>query len=146
MEKNYDQLLKEGITALDAGQANRALERFEAAAELEERPEVLSYLAVCLATVRQEFATAERLCREAIEDDPRNALHYLNLGRVLLLADRKPEAIRVLRNGLLRQSNPKIKQELQRLGIRKYPVISSLPREHLLNRLLGKIFTSLKLR
>lgn len=146
MENNYAQLLKEGIAALEAGQPKRALEHLEAAAQLDESADLLSSLAVCLAAVRQDFATAERLCREAIEDDPRNSLHYLNFGRVLLLADRKAEAIRTFRNGLLRQSNPKIKQELQRLGLRKYPVITSLPREHLINRILGKILSSLRLR
>lgn len=35
---------------------------------------------------------------------------------------------------------------LQRPGIRKYPVISSLPREHFLNKCLGKLLTALKLR
>lgn len=146
MEQKSSTLLKEGIAALDAGNTGLALQRLQAAADLDESPEVLSHLAFCVARERQDYKRAEALCREAIDEEPWYSVHYLNLGRILLLEGRKEEAIRAFRDGLLREANPRIKAELENLGIRKYPVISSLPREHFLNKYLGKLLTALKLR
>jgi hypothetical protein len=89
---------------------------------------------------------ADALCREAIDEEPWYSAHYLNLGRIRLLEGRREEAIRIFRDGLLREGNPRIKAELERLGIRKYPVISSLPREHFLNKYLGKFLNFMKMR
>jgi hypothetical protein len=55
-----------------------------------------------------------------------------------LAADRKKEAIRAFRDGMLYDKNPRIREELERLGLRDLPVIPSLGRAHWLNRLLGK--------
>lgn len=146
MNRPVDQLINEGIAALKEGNSRLALERLEAAAELDDTPEILSSLALCLARERQDFPRALELCRAALAEEPWNSLHYLNLGRVHLLEGRKQDAIRVFRDGLLHQQNPLIREELQRLGNRRYPVIASLPREHKLNIFLGRLFAKLKLR
>ncbi len=146
MEQQSASLLKEGIAALDSGDTRLALQRLQAAADLDESPEVLSHLALCVAKEQSDYTRAEALCREAIDEEPWYSAHYLNLGRIRLLEGRKEEAIRVFRDGLLREGNPKIKAELEKLGIRKYPVISSLPREHFLNKYLGKFMAFMKLR
>jgi tetratricopeptide (TPR) repeat protein len=145
-ERNTEQLFKEGLAALDRGATDVALERFEAASEVDESPEILSYLAYCLAREQRDFSRAVGLCREAIDEDPGRSLHYLNLGRIYLLDGSKNEAIRTFRDGLLREYNRGIVEELRKLGIRKYPVISSLPREHPLNRVLGKVLKRMKMR
>jgi len=137
---------RRGMDELNAGNTKSALRFFEEAAESDENPEALSHLAFCLAKERQDFRRALSLCREALADDPGNSIHYLNLGRIYLIQDRKRDAIRVFRDGLLRGDNSRIREELRNLGKRKYPVISSLPREHNLNKFLGKLFTRLKLR
>jgi len=146
MDKQAEQLLKEGIDALKAGRTPKALECFEAAGELDQSPELLSNLAFCLAKERRDFPQALALCSEALDEEPWNSLHYLNLGRIHLLDGRRRDAIRVFRDGLLREANPQIREELQRLGTRKYPVIASLPREHRVNIFLGRLFTKLRLR
>lgn len=146
MEQESETLLKEGIAALDAGNTGLALQRLESAADLDENPEVLSHLAFCIARERKDYPRAEALCLEAIDEEPWNSTHYLNLGRIRLLEGRKEEAIRVFRDGLLRDANPAIKAAIDSLGVRKYPVIPSLPREHFLNKYLGKFLAVMKLR
>jgi Flp pilus assembly protein TadD len=146
MEDQFQTLVKEGIAALNTGNTSLALHHLLEAAELDENPELLSHLAYCLAKENQDFPQAVSLGRSALRDEPWNSRHYLNMGRVYLLSGRRQDAIRIFRDGLLHENNPRIKEELARLGTRKYPVIASLPREHSLNRLLGKFFTRLKLR
>jgi uncharacterized protein HemY len=146
MEDQFQKLVKQGIEALSAGNTTQALRLLEEAADLDESPELISHMAVCLAKEKQDFTTATTLGKSALRDEPWNSTHYLNLGRVLLLSGQRNDAIRTFRDGLLHENNPRIKEELDRLGTRKYPVIASLPREHSLNRMLGKVFTRLKLR
>ena len=146
MEEQSATLLKQGIAALDAGNTGLAQQHLEEAAALDESPEILSHLAFCVAKERQDYVRAVALCREAIDEEPWYSVHYLNLGRIRLLEGRREEAIRVFRDGLLRESNRKIIEELQKLGIRKYPVISSLPREHFLNKYMGKFLALVKMR
>jgi tetratricopeptide (TPR) repeat protein len=145
-EKNAGEFFLEGMNALNEGRTHIALHCFEEAAKQEESPEIISYLAFCLAKERQDYRLAVSFCRWSIAEDPGNSAHYLNLGRILLLDGRKQDAIRVFRDGLLHENNPSIMDELKNLGTRKYPVISSLPRDHRVNRVLGKLFTRLKLR
>jgi Flp pilus assembly protein TadD len=146
MEDKFQQLLQYGIAALSAGNSSLALRHLEEAAELGESPELCSQLAYCLAKEKQDFTTATSLGRSALRDEPWNSTHYLNLGRVYLLSGRRQDAIRTFRDGLLHENNPHIQEELARLGTRKYPVIASLPREHLFNKFFGKIFARLKIR
>ncbi len=146
MEDQFQQLVKDGIAALSSGNTSLALKQFEEALELEESPELFSHLAYCLAKENQDFPQAITLGRSALRDEPWNSTHYLNLGRTYLLSGRRQDAIRTFRDGLLHENNPRIQEELARLGTRKYPVIASLPREHPFNKFFGKVFTRLKLR
>lgn len=146
MEDTFQKLVKDGVAAIAAGNTSLALRHLEEAAEMDESPELISHLAYCLAKEKQDYTTAASLARSALRDEPWNSTHYLNLGRVYLLSGRRKDAIRTFRDGLLHENNPRIKEVLDRLGTRKYPVIASLPREHPVNHMLGKIFTRLKLR
>jgi len=146
MEDQFQQLVKAGVAALSAGNTSLALRHLEEAAELDETPELLSHLGYCRAKEKQDFQQAISLGKNALRDEPWNSIHYLNLGRSYLLSERRKDAIRTLRDGLLHENNPRIKEELARLGTRKYPVIASLPREHPFNKLFGKILTRLNLR
>ena len=129
--------LEKGMAAVDRGDTKFGLACLESLFEAGHEPVLASYFAVCLAKERGELQRALVLCREAMEDDPGNSLHYLNLGRVLVTAERKREAIKVFRDGLLYGKNGLIGKELDMLGWRRPPVISRLRREHPVNRLLG---------
>ncbi len=96
--------------------------------------------------MRGEYESAIALCRDAIESLPGRSEHYLLLGRALVAYGDKREAIRAFRDGLLFENNPKIREELDRLGWRDLPVIQGLGRDHWLNRKLGRLFMALRLR
>jgi len=140
------EMYEKGIEAVNSGDTPNGLFCLESLFETKPDPVITSYYAVCLAKERGEVERAFELCDEAMEDDPGNSVHYLNLGRVCLAADMKREAIKAFRDGLLYRKNPLISSELERLGWRDLPVFPSLGREHSLNRMLGKVLFKLGLR
>ena len=146
MEDRFQQLVKDGIAALSSGNSSLALKHFEEAAERDKTPELLSHLAFCLAKEKQDFTGATAIAKSALRDESWNSVHYLNLGKIYLLSGQRADAIRTFRDGLLHENNPRIKEALDKLGTRRYPVIASLPREHPFNKFFGKIFTKLKRR
>lgn len=143
---NAEELIAQGIKAANSGKTTEALLHLEQAVKMRGTPTAWSYLAYCLARERSQIEHAIRICEEAIRKDPRTSAHYLNLGRVLLLAERRSEAIHAFRQGLLYESNPRIRAELHRLGLRKPPVLGFLKREHPLNKYLGIMLVKMRLR
>ncbi len=141
-----DGLLQKGIALLRGNNPLGALACFEKAYALHQSPQIQSYLGLCIATERGRISDAVSLCREAIEQDPGSPLHYLNLGKVYLKADRKTECLEALRKGLSCGDDPEISALLEVIGTRKQPVLSSLPRRHFLNRYAGLIMRLLRLR
>lgn len=140
------EMFTKGIEAVDRGDTSSGLVHLASLFEARPDPFVMSYYAVCLAKERREVERGIALCREAMEEDPGNPVHYLNLGRVLVAGGQKREAIKAFRDGLLYGRNQLIKKELDMLGWRKPPVIPWLGREHSLNRSLGRLFHQLGLR
>lgn len=143
-----DELVQKGLKTLDDGDTAEALRYFEAALDsgAAGNPLVECSYAVCLAAERQEYERAIGICQDAITREPGKSIHYLNLGRIYIYADRKKEAIRTFRDGLLFERNPRIVDAMNRLGWRNLPAIQSLGREHPLNRFLGKLFRSRRRR
>jgi hypothetical protein len=158
------QLAEKAIAAIDRGDTLHGLITLECSPTLREIPIVNSYLAYCIAKERGQVKDAIRMCEAALADEPRNPAHYLNLGRVLLLADDKAKAISTFwkgiskdpateigtavdkpRNGHSRQ-HALILDELRRLGIRKRVPFRALGREHPLNVVVGKLLASVGVR
>lgn len=129
-----------GMDAWKQGNPAAALEFLEKAVSEARTPRYCSSLAVCLAKEKREFKRAISLCKEAIRNDPKCSLHFLNLGKVHLLAGQKKDAIRIFHMGLRHENNPEIVAELNRLGSRRPPVLPFLARENPLNKYLGKLF------
>ena len=140
------ELFDKGIEAVDTGDTSYGLAYLQELFEARPDPIIASYYAVCLAKERGEIERAFELCDAALEDDPGNTVHYLNLGRVFVAAGMKREAIKTFRDGLLYGKSSLISRELEKLGWRDLPVLPSLGREHLVNRILGKILYKLGLR
>ena len=140
MPSELPTLIEKGIGAAENGQTLVALVHLEAAAKIRKIPIVFSYLAYCLAQERNRLPKAVSLCRSALQAEPHNPVHYLNFGRVYLLAGQKGRAIQTFRKGLKAGKNPLIIQELKKLGIRRAPMLKSLPRENPLNKYLGLFF------
>jgi len=145
-DKELHALLEKGIAAADTGNTLVALVHFEDAVKLDDSPLVRSYLAFCLAKERRQLQKAAALCREALQQEPANPVHYLNLGRIYLLAGQKDRAIQTFRQGLKKGRTPLIVRELKLLGVRKSPVLQSLGREHPLNKYLGMLLNRLGMR
>lgn len=132
---------RRGKEALVANQMRAAYERFRAAYELQpNNPRFRSYYGLCLGLVERRFKTALALCQSAAQEQYYDAELLHNLGRLHLAFGFKAEGVAYLRQGIrLDASNVEIFEELQDFGIRRPPVLPSLPRRHWLNRLLGKI-------
>lgn len=141
-----EDLVAKGLVALDNDHIHLALVCFERAMEIDRRPIACSSLGLCLAAARGEFDRGVDLCREALGKEPAKTVHYRNLGRVLLLAGRKDEAILVFRQGLRLGRDEGIIRELHSLGTRIPPVFRSLERNHPLNKWLGIILGRLGFR
>lgn len=145
-QDNLNDLIRKGISALEKDNMVMALVHLEAAAEIEETPTVRSCLAYCLAKERRQLQQSASMCMQAMQMEPGNTLHYLNLGRIYLLAGQKVKAIRTFRKGLKLKRDQRIIDELKGLGIRSQPVLSSLDRNHPLNKHLGKLLKKMGMR
>ena len=141
-----DELIQKGIDAAEKGYIHSAQVFLGQAAEHRKTPELNSYLAYCMAKSQGRMHSAAKACRESIKREPNNSLHYLILGRILLMAGEKGKAIEAFRQGLRTSPNPKIIEELKKLGLRKPAVLTNLKRNHPINRALGKIFSIFGLR
>ena len=83
---------------------------------------------------------AVKVCRTAARQEGYRPEVCWNLGRVLLLANRRREAHRAFTWGLRMQPDHSgIRQEIQRMGQRKRPVLPFLPRGNALNVFLGRL-------
>ena len=132
--------------ALAEGQGRMALALFEAAIKIERQfrgkrqARYLSYYGLCLAMEADRMAEGIQLCREAVTLESYNPDLHLNLGRVLLRGGRRREAHAALNRGLeLEPANPEIRKLLHGMGTRRAPVLPFLPRDNVLNVLLGRV-------
>lgn len=141
-----ENIFARGLTAFKSDDTLSALVLFEKACRLEANPGFFSYLAFCLAKERGQYKKAVALCREALEQEPDNLAHYLNLGRIFVLMGKKPDAIQIFREGLARGKSPEITEHLERLGARKRPVIPFLKRTNPVNKFIGLVLGKLGLR
>jgi tetratricopeptide (TPR) repeat protein len=149
---------------IDCGHTLQGLFVLESSPDMLALPAGRSYRAYCIARERGQFREALRLCQSAIEAEPHNPAHYLNLGRVYLHAGDKARAIAAFWKGISKAPGTEpgaaaaeaaagcgregalILQELRRLGIRKKAPFPRLRRGHPLNRLTGRLLAALGLR
>jgi tetratricopeptide (TPR) repeat protein len=134
-----EESLRRGQELLKSGLETAALEHFANAHRRDpESPRYRSHYGWAVAMIEQRFDRGIALCRSAIQEDSENPEIYLNLARVLLAFGRKGEALRYLRRGLmLDPHHAPLLVEWRRLGVRRDPVLTFLPRGHWLNLCLG---------
>ncbi len=111
-----------------------------------ETPEMMSLMGYSLAKEAGQFQVGVEMCHKAIKIGPQNCEHYLHLGRIYALANKREQAIKAFHLGLKIRKDTRILEELRQMGTRKSPPFPSLPRGHMVNRLTGKILHTLKLR
>jgi predicted Zn-dependent protease len=135
------QEFRAGLAFLRGGDASKALPHLRSALNHEPgNPFYISYVGVAVAAAEQKWAEAEKLCHSAMRMNRRQAQLYLNLAEVYTAADRKQDAADILARGLhYAPHDRRLKMALDRLALRRAPVLSFLPRQHVLNRNLGKL-------
>jgi tetratricopeptide (TPR) repeat protein len=143
---NAADIFRKGLDALYRGQIYLAQRCFEQAVTMERSPSHCSWLAYVIAKTRSDFAAARALLAEALSMEPSNPVHYLNLGRVHMLAGERQAAIVAWRDGLCYAEEPEIIEELERLGTRKPPVFGWLSRSNPLNKYSGLLLSRMGLR
>lgn len=136
-----DEHFRRGIDALGNDDHAAALEHFRAAQKVDPASaRYRSYYGLCLGIAERRFDQALELCRSAAKEEFFNPDLYRNLAWVHLSFGFKAEAIRYLRRGLMIDpANLAIRQDLEKLGVRRRPALGFLPRSHLLNRWLGVV-------
>ena len=104
-----------------------------------ENPTYLSMLGYCIG-IQGNLVAAEKMCRKAIVQAPRDPNVYVNLGRVLTEQDRRMEAREALMHAYrLDNTHAPAALELSRMGVRRKPVIPFLGRNHPFNCYLGRL-------
>jgi predicted Zn-dependent protease len=141
MQVEAFQEFRTGLAFLRGGDADQALPHLKSALEEEPtNPFYISYMGVAIAATERKWADAEELCRSAIRMSRRQAQLYLNLAEVYVAADRRQDAADILVRGLrYAPHDQRLKIGLDRLAIRRPPVLPFLPRAHTVNRNLGRI-------
>ncbi len=135
------QEFRSGLAFLRGGDARRALPHLRSALDREPgNAFYISYVGVAVAAAEQKWAEAEKLCHSAMRMNRRQAQLYLNLAEVYVAADRKQDAADILARGLhYAPHDRRLKMALDRLAMRRSPVLTFLPRQHPINRNLGKL-------
>lgn len=131
---------KECLKRLRDGHADEALlHARRALGTSPKNPFYLSYTGLLAGVAEGRFGDAESLCREALGMKHNHAQLYLNLAEVYMASGRTSEAIQTLEKGLVSAGRDfRIRRALEKIGMRKDPVLAFLHRSHPLNRTLGK--------
>jgi predicted Zn-dependent protease len=132
---------KECLKRLRDGQPTEALSFVRRALGSEPKnPFYLSYTGLLAAMAEKRFGDGEMLCQEALGLKCNHAQLYLNLAEVYQQAGRTSDAIDVLQKGLISAGRDfRIRRALERLGVRRLPVLTFLHRSHPVNRALGRV-------
>ena len=132
---------RRGRELLGQGRAPEAFEYFRTAHKLDpSSARYRSCYGLGLALVERRFHEGLELCRCAAKEEFFNPDLYHNLARIHLAFGFKAEAIRYLRRGLMIDpGHSGMLDDLATLGVRRMPVLRSLPRRHALNRWLGRL-------
>lgn len=147
-EKGPTDFYRAGLILLKRKQEREALVAFERALQLEPADSLArSYYGLCLALTRRNLSEGLRLCEQAAEEEFFRAEVHLNLGKTLLLAGKRQEAERALREALtLDETNRETLRELEKMGVRKRPLVPFLSRGNPLNRWPGLLLHRLRSR
>jgi Flp pilus assembly protein TadD len=132
---------KECLKYLRDGNSEEALQHARRALGIAPKnPFYLSYTGLLAALAERRYADAETLCREALGMKVNHAQLYLNLAEVYQQAGRTGEAIDTLEKGLVSAGRDfRIRRALERIGVRRAPVLTFLHRSHPMNRTLGRL-------
>lgn len=147
-DEDPEEYYKAGVFLLRRSRNREALLAFKQALELRPTdPRYMSYFGLALALSENRVRESLKICENSVEKEFFRSELYLNLGRVYIMAGNRRKAHTAFRKGLaLDRENFELKKELERMGVRKGPVLPFLDRRHPLNKLAGKVLHRLRLR
>ncbi len=141
--EDIKELLKEGEDKAALKTVNNALEEFP------DDPFFLSYYGCLIAVVDKKPKEGIQTCKKAIKllaatvpmgGEVFYPDFYLNLGRAYLTANKKVEALRSYKRGLMSDpENYELLFELSQMGERRKPPIRFLERSNPINKYIGKL-------
>ena len=109
-------------------------------------PDALAGLAICLAEETGRFVSATKLAMLSVRFAPRSPAGYYALAYIHLLGSKIEHGYRYLMKAQqLAPKDPRVHIGFAQYEQEKPPVISDLPREHFLNKALGKSRSMLNL-
>lgn len=134
-------LFNRALELVNRNRADQARKHLEMALAICPRnPVYLSLYGLCLAIETEDYDAARKICETAVRMDPRDPLSRVNLGRVhRLKGDNAAAYNEFLSAWKLDRRHPTPAAELHRMGIRRPPVFSFLPRRHWLNVHVGRL-------
>jgi len=126
----------------------------QATVQYPDDPLILSYFGCLQAIVDKKYRSGVEACKRAIvllkrketfDEELLFPVFYLNLGRAYVAAKKKKDAIDSFQKGLQYDNgNNYLKQELQKLGVRKQPPVPFLDRSNPINRYIGLVLHKTK--
>ncbi len=136
-----DERLRAGDEAWERGDRAAAHEAYRAAQQLDGNdPQVLSRLGLTLVLVARDEYKGVAFCEEAVRRGAGDADALWRLATVYEATFQKERAVRAVRQGLhVDNTHAGLVSMIQRLGVRRPPVISFLPRSNPINKYLGMI-------
>jgi tetratricopeptide (TPR) repeat protein len=143
---------RRGLAELVDGEAAKAAESFQSAILIEvqqgvRRPQMryLSYYGLARAQANGTTPQAIQACETAARRDFFNPDLLLNLGKVYLLAGKMTKALATFQRGLeLAPRHKALQTEFAKIDRREAPPLSLVNRSHPLNKMLGKLRSSLR--
>ncbi len=106
---------------------------------------VLSYGGLLIATEEGDVKSGLAWCERAVEIAFYDVQMYINLARFHEQTGWRSQAAKVLREGLRQDpGNPRLLAEINRVSPRRHDIVPLLPREHVVNKTIGKLRAELR--
>jgi predicted Zn-dependent protease len=135
------EIFSQGLDYLRKNRIPEAANAFRRVFKMDpDNPRYLSYYGLAVALADDNIQDAINFCRAAILRAAYEPEFYVNLCRVYAKAGQRKKALETLVEGLnFDKNNALLRMEMKRMGARRRPVISFLPRDHILNKSLGRL-------
>src|SRR5258706_6847699 len=143
---------RNGLVAMDRRCYKESIALFQQAIDLERQEgtmtpkmKFVSYLGLALTLSQGKSEEGQRLCEQAVKREFFEPDLFCNLGIVYLRNRLKAQAFESVQKGLsLKPGHTRILEELEKYERRGVPFFAYLPRDHMLNRLVGRVRSRLR--